>query len=191
MKTKIVALFCACFLLLTVTDMFVPRTEAKIYDSVIRLHVLADDDSETAQNIKLLVRDAILSECGELFSETGDIIAASDKVELNLSKIKSVADAVLSENGAEYKSRVEWGYEEYPTRVYENMSLPAGNYRSLRVVLGDGEGKNWWCVLFPPLCTKASAEKKDFSSTDVNKNDSSVFTNKKYIFRFKMLELFR
>ena len=113
MKTKIVALFCACFLLLTVTDMFVPRTEAKIYDSVIRLHVLADDDSETAQNIKLLVRDAILSECGELFSETGDIIAASDKVELNLSKIKSVADAVLSENGAEYKSRVEWGYEEY------------------------------------------------------------------------------
>ncbi len=191
MKTKIVALFCACFLLLTATDIFVPRTEAKIYDSVIRLHILAEDNSDKAQSVKLLVRDAVLSECSELFSETGDIIAASDKVESSLTKMESVANRVLAENGEEYKAKAEWGYEEYPTRVYENMTLPAGTYRSLRLVLGEGNGNNWWCVLFPPLCTKASAEKSDFSSTDVNEKDSSVFTNKKYVFRFKLLEIFR
>ncbi len=187
MKTKIIALFCACFLLLNIVDMLIPRSEAKIYDSVIRLHVLAQDDSEEAQSIKLLVRDAILNECGELFSESGDIVSASEAVEDNLARMEKIANRVLMENGVSYRAKAEWGIEEYPTRVYENVTLPAGTYRSLRLKLGDGDGQNWWCVLFPPLCTKASA---DLSNSNVNKKDTEVFSNKKYIFRFKLLELF-
>ncbi len=190
MKTKIVALFCACFILLNVVDMVVPRSESKIFDSVIRLHILAEDNSEKAQNVKLLVRDAVLNECSELFSENGDIVSASKTVEESIPHIEMIANRVLSENGMDYEAVAEWGSEDYPTRVYENLTLPSGTYRSLRIRLGKGEGKNWWCVLFPPLCTKASAEKSDFSKTNVNSNDSSVFTNRKYTFRFKLLELF-
>lgn len=190
MKTKIVALFCACFILLNVVDMAIPRSESKIYDSVIRLHILAEDNSESAQTVKLMVRDAILDECGDLFAEDGNIVSASETVESNLPKIEEIANRVLSENGMNYKAVCEWGTEEYPTRVYENLTLPSGIYRSLRINLGKAEGNNWWCVLFPPLCTKASAGESDFARTDVNKNDSKVFTNRKYTFRFKLLEFF-
>ena len=190
MFKKMLALFCASFILLSAVDVFVPRGEAKIFDNVIRLHVIADNDSETAQNVKLQVRDAILNECSFLFSENGDIIAASETVQENLGLIETIANRVLAENNADYEAKAEFGLETYPTRVYEDFKLPSGEYLSLRVKLGSAEGQNWWCVLFPPLCTKAASQKSDFSKTKINKNDSSVFTNRKYVFRFKFLELF-
>jgi stage II sporulation protein R len=189
MKTKIIALFCACFLLLTVVDMTIPRSEANIFDNVIRLHILAYDDSDEAQALKLKVRDAILENCGHLFSSQEDVCQAEEALMDNLPLIESIANQVLAENGVEYKATAEFGIEEYPTRVYEGFTLPAGSYRSLRLLLGNGEGQNWWCVLFPPLCTNAASQ--DLSSAKVNKNDTSVFQGKKYIFRFKFLEWFR
>ena len=155
MKTKMLALFCACVLFLTAVDILVPRGEKKVFDNVIRLHILADDNSVDAQNIKLAVRDAI-----------------------------------LCEQGVMYNASVEWGSESYPTRVYDDFYLPSGEYRSLRVNLGRAEGNNWWCVLFPPLCAKTATDEGDFSSSGISKKDSAVFRNKKYIFRFKLLELF-
>ena len=187
MKTKLIALFCACFLLLNVVDMVVPRSEAKIFDNVIRLHVLAESDSYEDQQIKLAVRDAVLNECPYLFDKNGDIAAASETVEQSLPYIEKIANRVLDEQGASYRAKAEWGYEEYPTRIYENLSLPAGKYRSLRINLGSAEGQNWWCVLFPPLCNNAST---DITASGVNGRDTSVFSNRKYIFRFKLLELF-
>ncbi len=187
MKTKLIALFCACFILLTAVDTLIPRSEAKVFDNVIRLHVLAFDNSDQAQGIKLLVRDAILSECGDLFSESGDVIAASEKLTENLSRMEDIANRVLLENSVDYKATVEWGIESYPTRVYEGFSLPAGSYRSLRIKLGEAKGNNWWCILFPPLCTKASS---DFSASGINEKDSEVFSKPKYRFRFKLLEFF-
>lgn len=188
MKTKLIALFCASFLLLNIVDMLIPRGEAKVFDNVIRLHILAEDNSEEAQEIKLLVRDAILSECGDLFSDTGDVTAASEKVIENIPRMEAIANRVLAENGAQYSASAEWGREEYPTRVYEDFTLPAGTYLSLRINLGSASGNNWWCILFPPLCTKASSG--DLSSSGISKSDSSVFTKPKYIFRFKLLEFF-
>lgn len=188
MKTKLIALFCACFMLLTAVDMLVPRSETNIFDNAIRLHILADDNSVDAQNVKLLVRDAILSECADIFVDNGDVYAASKTLEENLDHIQSVSNRVLSENGMNYKAKAQWGYEEYPTRVYEDFTLPSGVYRSLRINLGKGEGNNWWCIMFPPLCSSASC--KDFTSAKINKKDSLVFTNRKYIFRLKILELF-
>ena len=187
MKTKLIALFCSCFMLLTSVDMLVPRSESKIFDNVIRLHILAEDNSEEAQNVKLLVRDAILDECSELFSENGDIVAAEETINKNLPLMENIANRVLEQNGMEYSAVAEYGYEEYPTRVYENFTLPAGKYRSLRLKLGNANGQNWWCVLFPPLCTGAAG---DITSAEINKTDSDVFTNRRYIFRFKLLELF-
>ncbi len=189
LKTKIIALFCACFLLLNIIDMIIPRSEANIFDNAVRLHILADDNSDVAQGIKLSVRDAVLREYGALFDSEGNVSAASKTVEENLLNIERTANRVLAENGVSYKAVAEWGYEQYPTRIYENMALPAGTYRSLRIKLGSGEGNNWWCVLFPPLCTNAASE-KDFSASGVSGNDSEVFTNRKYVFRFKLLELF-
>ncbi len=190
MKTKIITLFCASFLLLTVVDMLVPRTEANVYDNVIRLHILAQDDTATAQEIKLCVRDAVLDECGYMFEDATDITSASKTVEANIAHVESVANRILAEKGVDYSASAEWGHETYPTRVYENMTLPSGEYLSLRINLGDAEGKNWWCVLFPPLCTGV-ADDDDFTAAGVAPNDGGVFTNKRYIFRFKLLELFR
>ncbi len=188
---KIIALFCACFLVLNMVDAFIPRSEAKIYDNVIRLHILADSNSDEAQSVKLLVRDAILEECGDLFSETGNVISAEKNLEENLSRVETIANRVLAENGMKYNAKAEYGYENYPTRVYENFTLPAGTYRSLRINLGKAEGNNWWCVLFPPLCTKTAKGDEDLSSAGINKKDTAVFTKSKYVFRFKFLELFR
>ncbi len=189
MKTKIIALFCACFMLLTIVDMLIPRSEAKIFDNVIRLHVLADDNSEAAQNIKLSVRDAILDECGDMFSESGDIVTASNVVAENIPRIEEIANRVLAEQGVDYRATVQWGSESYPTRTYEDFYLPSGEYLSLRVNLGTANGNNWWCVLFPPLCTKASSD-SEFKSAGIAKKDTSVFKSRRYIFRFKLLELF-
>ena len=189
LSTKIIALLCACFLLLNVVDMVVPRTEAQVYENVVRLHVLADDNSEAAQSVKLAVRDAILQEYGNLFDENGDVSVASDIIVSHLSDIESTANRVLAENGFGYRAQVLWGIEEYPTRIYEGFTLPAGSYRSLRVMLGSGSGNNWWCVLFPPLCTGAASE-DGISVSGVNGRDTEVFTKKKYSFRFKILELF-
>lgn len=189
MKTKMLALFCACVLLLTAVDVLVPRSETKVFDNVIRLHILADDNSVDAQNIKLAVRDAILDECSDIFSSSGDIVAASETVDKNLVRIEHIANRVLLEQGVDYSASVEWGSESYPTRVYDEFYLPSGEYKSLRVNLGRGEGNNWWCVLFPPLCTKAATD-DSFGASGISKRDTAVFKSKKYIFRFKLLELF-
>lgn len=189
LKTKIAALFAASFLLLNIVDMLIPRSEAKIFDNAIRLHILAEDNSETAQAVKLCVRDAILTEYSDIFNNNENVIEASKALESSLADIEATANRVLSEYNADYRASVEWGYEEYPTRVYENITLPAGRYRSLRINLGRAEGNNWWCVLFPPLCTDA-AKNNSLSQSGVNENDSRVFKEKKYIFRFKILELF-
>ena len=188
LKTKIFALFCACFLLLNAVDMLIPRSEQRVFDNLIRLHVLADDNSDTAQSIKLKVRDAVLEECAYLFDEQENVLTAESEILANLEKIELVANRVLAENGVDYKASAELGYEEYPTRVYENITLPAGEYKSLRLKLGRAEGENWWCILFPPLCTKASSATNE--DIGVNKSDTRVFTSKKYIFRFKLLEIF-
>ncbi|MBR5286362.1 MAG: stage II sporulation protein R [Clostridia bacterium] len=187
MKTKLIALFCACFILLTAIDTLIPRSEGRVFDNVIRLHILANDNSDIAQKIKLKVRDAILDECGDIFSDSGDIITAEANLSENMARIEEISNRVLLENGADYKATAELGNEDYPTRDYEEFSLPAGNYKSLRIKLGNASGNNWWCILFPPLCTRASS---DLSSSGINEKDTEVFTRPKYKFRFKLLEFF-
>lgn len=143
--------------------------EAAVYDNVIRLHVLANSDSDEDQSLKLKVRDGILSTAAELVEGCTDFETARDALERALPELKDAAISVLRREGSDYDVRVTLTREDYPTREYRGVTLPAGEYTSLRVLIGEAAGHNWWCVLFPQLCvTAASSGSKaaDFTILD-------------------------
>lgn len=170
-----------CLLVGALCDLALPMSEVKVYDSVIRLHVLANSSSEEDQRIKYGVRDAILA--AGCFEGARDITAAKNGTEKAAKRAVDAANAYLKEQGVDYRATYLWGVERYPTRVYEEIKLPSGDYFSLRIVLGEGEGENWWCVLFPPLCLGAA---------EADTKSGKVFNakSKKYILRFKIMEWF-
>ena len=123
---------------------------------LIRLHVIAASDSEEDQARKLRVRDAVLAEIGK--TEWSSREEAESSLRALLPKLGSAARQALQESGAEQTVAVTLSPERYPTRFYPTFTLPAGEYLSLRVVLGAGEGRNWWCVVYPSLCNAAQSE---------------------------------
>ena len=140
--------------------------EAELYDNVIRLHVLANSDSEEDQALKLLVRDAVVEKTKTIFKNVDNRKQAEAILRQNLPVIEQTARDALRAAGAENTVTVELGQESYPTREYERLAFPAGEYLSLRVMIGEAEGKNWWCVLFPPLClTAATAQSEQETET--------------------------
>lgn len=140
-------------LVATVLLTFLPiHGEAQIYDNVIRLHVLAVSDSDEDQAVKLVVRDRVLETVAPLLANVHDRATAVAIVSAHLQEIQeSAAEALCALKRTETVS-VSLTEETYPTRAYEGCRLPAGKYLSLRVILGEGKGKNWWCVLFPSVC---------------------------------------
>lgn len=145
---------------------YADKTEDSLADGLIRLHVIANSDAESDQNLKLAVRDAIVAETGELFADNRDKSAAREEILANMDNIERVARNVISEKGFDYDVSLSLGASDFPTKTYGNVTLPAGTYEALKVVIGDGAGKNWWCVLFPPLCfvDAATAEMPESSS---------------------------
>ena len=132
--------------------------EAAVYDSVIRLHVLANSDSDEDQALKLKVRDGILSTAAGLVEGCTDFESAREALEGALPELRDAALGVLRREGSDYDVRVTLTREEYPTREYRGVTLPAGEYTSLRVLIGEAAGHNWWCVLFPQLCVTTASE---------------------------------
>ncbi len=186
---RVLMAFCASAVLLFAVDLAVPAQEKAIYDTVIRLHVLAQSDSEEDQQIKLLVRDAITQECSRLFSDTRHTEDALEQIEQAATEMEAIANRVLQENGVSYTATAVFGRETYPTREYDGVSFPAGEYYSLRILLGEGDGKNWWCCLFPPLCLSAASD-ESLDGVGIDTSSGKVFTKKKYRIRFKLLEWF-
>ena len=173
---------------------FLPiHSEAAIYDNVLRLHVLANSDSSADQALKLEVRDRILEETATLFKDCKSKDEAREAVESNLDKIREIAEQTVREAGYEYGVSVSLGEEEYPTKNYEECCFPAGEYLSLRVMIGEAEGENWWCVLFPPLCIDAAGESREvFAEVGLTDEQYSFITdtdNAQYKVRFKLLEV--
>lgn len=171
--------------------------EEEIYDKVVRLHVLANSDSEEDQAIKLKVRDAILGVTVPLLENCQSKKEAVLLLEENQPLLLETAQTVLQENGFEDAVSIEMGLEDYPTRTYDSFCFPAGEYISMRVSLGEGKGQNWWCCLFPPLCLGAATVKEKeaedacisvgFTPTQykvITESDKPV-----YRARFKILEL--
>ncbi len=174
-------LLASLFLAVLPTD-----AEAEIYNDTVRLHILAASDSEEDQTVKLAVRDALLNEFGDRLSAAKDPAEAKRLAQELLPEIRACANRVLEENGFSYGAEVTLTEEDYPTRYYEDFSMPAGRYLSLRVLLGGGNGHNWWCVVFPPLCTSLACEKAEeyysFSERElIERGDVTV--------RFKLLEM--
>ena len=193
---KILA-FTVAFLLLFGAFMLLPvHGESEIYDSVIRLHVLANSDSDGDQAQKLLVRDRVIEVTGTLLkgAETRD--EAEVILRQNLGKLREAAEEVLRQNGCFDAVAVSLGQEDYPTRRYERLAFPAGEYLSLRVMIGEAAGANWWCVLFPPLCLSAATTKKEaeeaFLAAGLTEEQYRIITDSgkgKYRLRFKILEV--
>lgn len=171
------------------------RGEQAIYDGVLRLHVLANSDSAEDQAVKLKVRDAILSEAEVLLSGCRSEEEARAKVESNMDRLEAAAERVLTENGFDYGANVTLSREFYPRRDYEGFYLPEGTYMSLRVLLGDADGKNWWCVLFPPLCTSSAEEYteklKEVGFTPYQVKLLTESETPRYKLKFRIVELIR
>ena len=134
------------------------HTQDELADKVVRLHVLANSDSEEDQALKLQVRDAVLDRAEELLAQTSSRAEAEGKLRGQLLEFERLAEAVVREVGYDYEVTAELTDTEFPTREYEDFTLPAGEYLALRILIGEAAGRNWWCVVFPPLCTAASAD---------------------------------
>ena len=143
-----------------------------VYERVLRLHVIANSDSDDDQRIKYEVRDAILAATASLLGDCADKEEAVERVNSSRNIILDAAAEVLSQNGVDYGADMLVGQENYPERVYDGAAYPAGEYTSVRVVLGDGEGQNWWCVLFPPLFLSAALEKKADATLPLSPSDT-------------------
>ena len=170
--------------------------EIGLYESVARLHVLANSDSEEDQALKLKVRDSILDQMEDSMKNCTTVEDAKKSLEESKDEILNTAKNCINSLGYDYDVVVELGEEQYPTRVYENVSLPAGAYYSVRVKIGEGEGKNWWCVLFPPLCvSSAIADNSDeLASVGLTPNEVNIITNSdesEYEIKFKFLEFLK
>ena len=171
--------------------------EQEIYESVVRLHVLANSDTDEDQALKLLVRDEVLRVTAPLLEGSRSREQAERILLEHSDEIAAAAQAIVNEQGYDYSVSVLLGKEEYPTRSYENCCFPSGTYVSLRVCIGEAEGQNWWCVLFPPLCLSAASANDDQSNEDafisvgLTGEQYRVITetdNVKYRIRFKLLE---
>ena len=129
----------------------------KLHDELIRLHVVGASDSMEDQTIKLQVRDAIIVSLQQALEDATDIEQAKSYILEHLPQIEAAANAVLQELGSEDIAVVSFMEEAFPVRDYDTFSLPSGVYNSLRITIGDGNGKKWWCVVFPSLCFQASS----------------------------------
>ncbi len=165
--------------------------ETGVYKNVLRLHVLANSDSEEDQELKLYVRDEILNVTGELFVDCQSRAEAEQMVIENMVLIQSTAEKAISEKGYDYPVSILLGEEEYPTKNYESACFPSGEYLSLRVMIGDADGENWWCVLFPPMCLGAASSSEAFAEVGFTGEQYNIITETdepKYKIRFKLLE---
>ena len=162
----------------------------KIRSNVVRLHVLAESDSEADQRVKLLVRDALLESGSELFSGTADVSSAEEILSREKDGLVRTAEKVLRENGFDYKVEIYLVREYFETREYESFTMPAGEYLALKVVLGKGEGHNWWCVMFPPLCLPAACAETEAETVLGETGLKIIRSNPKYEIRFRIVEIY-
>ena len=186
---RVLALFVAC---LVCTALWAEATQVRLASQVIRLHVLANSDSEEDQALKLEVRDRVLETTSALLAGETEPQAAAVLLNQHLDDIAQTAAQEISAQG--HNDRVEVRLEQtwFPTRQYQGISLPAGNYLALRVLIGAAEGHNWWCVVFPTLCLPAVSERALEAST-LTPGQISLLQEEEtsYVFRFKTLELWQ
>ena len=140
---------------------WVSLSQQTLADGLLRLHVIANSDSVQDQQVKLLVRDRVLELTEPLLAEADAQDEVRRILSSHLQQITDAAQQVLTDQGMPYQLSAQMATEYYPTREYDTFSLPAGQYTGLKIRLGTASGHNWWCVVFPPLCTDAAQAPQD------------------------------
>ena len=160
-------------------------------ENLIRFHVLANSDSEEDQALKLKVRDKVISYLKPKL-EDSESISQSEKIILNeKDKLMDICKETIKQNGYNYDVSINLGYSKFPTKQYSSVVLPAGEYKSLKIIIGKGQGKNWWCVMFPAVCLPAASDGgKDISSVLTEDETDVVKNSDKYVAKFKVVELY-
>lgn len=161
-----------------------------LQEDLIRLHVVANSDSPEDQNIKLKVRDAVTASLQRDLAKVADVEEAKAYLQENLPKIEEIANASLKMAGFDEKAVVTLCKETFDTRYYDTFTLPAGVYKSLRIIIGEGEGHNWWCVVFPLLCIPATSEGFEDAAVGAGFSDTltDTLTGEDYEVRFYLLD---
>ena len=176
-------------------------------DKLIRFHVIANSDSEEDQNLKLKVRDAIINYLQPKLLESESIEESELIIKKEYDELEKISKNIILENGYDYDVKVGIDYSKFPTKQYSNVVLPAGEYKALRIIIGEGKGKNWWCVMFPSLCFVDESKNSVDSSylkeeieniepknnetinEDKEKNKESSNVNNGVKFKFKIVEV--
>ena len=164
------------------TALWAQKTQAEVASELVRLHVLAKDDTDYEQAVKLQVRDEVLKFVQPMLAGTKTQAQAVAVLNSNMDGIRQAAAAVAGDR----QVAVTLTEEYYPTREYDGFALPAGEYTSLRVILADGEGRNWWCVVYPPLCTELATERMELLTDET---ESLITGQEGYVYKFRILEL--
>ena len=178
---KIIYAFAVAMVICVSMSAYSDSAAEDLRENVTRLHIIANSDSDADQAVKIKIRDAILEKAREGKTDTSDF--------------EEIAEKTLRQNGFTYAARAQMGEFYFPEKSYKDMTFPAGEYHGLRVVLGDGEGKNWWCVMNPPLCFSEdtdgamSEEGQTKLKNALNGETYEIITQKPEI-RFKIVEIF-
>ena len=169
------------------------QEQRELADSLIRLHVIANSDSEEDQALKLKVRDQVLERAEELYPEGATREEVYTVLENSLEELVAVGRTVVEEQGYDYPISAYLTRSWFPTKEYDDFALPAGNYTALQVVIGEGAGRNWWCVAFPPLCLGAAGETVEEAAQVGHFSQEQVAliteADQGYVLKFKSMEL--
>ena len=178
---------------------YVNAVSSNIQDSVFRLHVIANSDSEEDQNLKYIVRDKVLEYINSISrnqSSKEEIIKLANE---HIDKIQEIAENTIKENGYNYEVKLNIGNFAFPTKTYGDISFPAGYYDALKIEIGKAQGQNWWCVMFPPLCFVdvtsgvVPEESKEIIKENLSDEEYELVSenNNEVRFKFKIVEMFQ
>ncbi len=193
---KVLILFLAVSLVFLLIGMLPVHGEEEIYESVLRLHVVANSDSEADQALKLCVRDKVIALANTVCKDAKNIDEAASAVSEHMQDVYNAAKDELERLGYDYEVEIRLCREMYPRKNYAALCFPSGEYLSLQVLIGKSEGQNWWCVLFPPLCLDAASDYETnedaFISVGLNPEQYKIITEAdkpQYKARLKILEI--
>lgn len=169
---------------LAISALMFTNTSETLSEDLIRMHVVANSDSEYDQRVKLAVKDEVAVYAGAIIESCTDVEEAKTSLESEIEELEAMANAYLELYYADYSATVVVEEEYFPTRVYDDFTLPAGNYIALKVLLGKAEGQNWWCIVYPSLCTGSASEYESLSEAE-----EDLITNTPII-SFKIYEIY-
>jgi len=178
---------------------YVNAVSTNIQDSVFRLHVIANSNSEEDQNLKYLVRDKVLEYINSISGSQRSKEEVLSLANENIDEIQKIAENTISENGYNYQVKLNIGNFAFPTKTYGDISFPAGYYDALKIEIGEAKGQNWWCVMFPPLCFVdvtsgvVPEDSKEIIKENLSNEEYELLSenNNEISFKFKIVEMFQ